>query len=157
VTVNGSVITANANGANYKWVDCANNYAPISGAINQSFTATANGNYAVIVTQGVCSDTSVCTLINSVGISSVKTKAELSLYPNPVSNELIIEIEGNKKEVNFEIINSIGQVVYKGTLVEKTTVQTSNLASGVYLVKLGNLPAGEGYNKTFEFKKIIKE
>jgi hypothetical protein len=34
--------------------------------------------------------------------------------------------------------------------MEKVTVQTSNFAHGVYLVKLEN-------GKIFEFKKIIKE
>jgi hypothetical protein len=51
--------------------------------------------------------------------------------------------------LNFEILNAIGQLVFKGNLVEKTTVQTSNFTPGVYLIKLEN-------GKTFEFKKILK-
>ena len=149
LTVNDIVIIANASGATYQWVDCDNGYLPISGETNQSFTATVNGNYAVIVTQGLCTDTSVCTQITTVGISSAQPKA-ISIYPNPVSNELNIEIEGNNEQVNFEIINSMGQVVLKGNFVKKTSVQTNNFAPGVYILKLGN-------NKGFEFKKIVKE
>ncbi|MFH0895556.1 MAG: T9SS type A sorting domain-containing protein [Bacteroidota bacterium] len=85
-----------------------------------------------------------------VGISHAQANAAISIYPNPVSNELNIEIEGNKEPVNFEILNSTGQVVFKGNLVEKTTVQTNHWAAGVYLIKLGN-------EKVFEFKKVIKE
>ena len=62
----------------------------------------------------------------------------------------MIEIAGNSEKTNFEILNSIGQVVFKGTLKEKTIINTSALSSGVYLIKLEN-------GKTFEFKKIIKE
>jgi len=51
---------------------------------------------------------------------------------------------------NFEILNSIGQVVHKGSLVEKTVVQTNSFSSGVYLIKLEN-------GKTYEIKKIVKE
>lgn len=149
-SVNGTVITANANGATYQWLNCANNYSPISGAISQSYTATANGNYAVIVTQGSCSDTSACQQITTVGMSPEQSTAEISMYPNPVSTELTIESAGIKGEVTFEMINSIGQVVHKGSFVGKTTVQTSDLAPGVYLIKLGD-------DKTFEFKKIVKE
>ena len=74
----------------------------------------------------------------------------IKVYPNPVSNELIIEIEGNSDKLDFEILNAIGQVVFKGNFIEKTTVHTTNFAPGVYLIKLEN-------GKTFEFKKIIKE
>ncbi len=60
----------------------------------------------------------------------------LQLYPNPVSKELTIEIDNNNKYVDFEIINSIGQVVYKGNLQEKRTILTSGLTKGIYMVKI---------------------
>jgi len=82
-------------------------------------------------------------------ISSVQTKA-LSFYPNPVSDELTIEIKGNNEKRIFEIVNATGQVVFKGDLVAKTTVPTRNFTPGVYLLKLKN-------DKSFEFKKIVKE
>jgi hypothetical protein len=81
-----------------------------------------------------------CTL-NKIG--------NIKVYPNPVSNELTIEITGNTVPVNFEIFDVLGSVIYQGNLMEKVTVQTSNFAHGVYLVKLEN-------GKIFEFKKIIK-
>jgi hypothetical protein len=74
----------------------------------------------------------------------------MSTYPNPVSNELIIEIEGNNEKLYFEILNAIGKIIFKGDLVEKTTVQTTDFAPGFYFVKIGD-------GKTFGFKKIVKE
>jgi len=123
---------------------------PISDEINQSFTATVNGNYAVIVAQGLCSDTSICVQIISIEIGSVQTRKAILVYPNPVSNEFIIEVFGYNGKVNFEIYNAIGQVVCEGDLIEKTTIQTSSYAPGVYLIKLEK-------DKNLEFKKIIKE
>jgi photosystem II stability/assembly factor-like uncharacterized protein len=87
---------------------------------------------------------------SNTGINSYLKDTDVNIYPNPVTNELIIEFNGNTKNTNFEILNSIGQVVFKGNLIEKTVVQTSNFAPGIYLLKLEN-------GKTFEFKKIIKE
>jgi hypothetical protein len=84
-----------------------------------------------------------------VCISSIENDG-LIIYPNPVSNELIIEMPDNKETVSFEILNSIGQVVFKGSLLKKTVVQTTNFAKGIHLIKLDN-------NKTFEFRKIVKE
>ena len=37
--------------------------------------------------------------------------------------------------MDFKIFNSIGQIVFKGNLLEKTVVQTSSFVSGVYLVE----------------------
>ncbi len=87
----------------------------------------------------------------NVGIN-INTKDDLKfdIYPNPVTNELTIEMIGNKEKVAFNIFNSIGQTVYNGNLIEKTIVQTSSFASGVYIIKLNN-------GKVFEFKKIVKE
>lgn len=90
------------------------------------------------------------TITINAGIVVTDNILGLKIYPNPVSNELIIEIEGNNELLNYEIINTIGQVVYKGNFIKKTTVQTSNFAPGVYLVKFEN-------GKIFEFKKIIKD
>src|SRR5690606_1382106 len=47
VTNSSPTLTSNANGATYQWIDCNNGFAPIFGETNQSFTASANGNYAV--------------------------------------------------------------------------------------------------------------
>jgi len=51
VSVADPSITANASGASYQWLDCDNNFTAIAGETAQSFTATANGNYAVEITQ----------------------------------------------------------------------------------------------------------
>lgn len=85
-----------------------------------------------------------------IGIEEITFNKNLKVYPNPFSDELIIEIEGNNKNVAFEILNSIGQIIYKGNLLEKTIVQTNIFSSGVYLIKLED-------GKNLEFKKIIKE
>ena len=86
----------------------------------------------------------------NVGIASIKNNNSFNIYPNPVSNELIIESDGSNNGIAFEIMNAIGQVVYKGKLLDKTVVQTTGFTPGIYLIKLEN-------GKSFEFKKIIKE
>lgn len=93
----------------------------------------------------------IARILNSIsnGTSTLKSKA-ISVYPNPVSDELNIEIDGNKELLNYEIVNTTGQTVFKGSLVEKASVQTSSFAPGIYLIKLGN-------DNVYELKKIIKE
>jgi hypothetical protein len=75
---------------------------------------------------------------------------EVRVYPTPFTNELTIEMPGNNESVNFEIINSLGVAIYKGSFIQKTTIQTSGFAAGIYVIKFAN-----AYN--FEFKKVIKQ
>ena len=81
------------------------------------------------------------------GISKLEGENNISIYPNPVKNELRIEYDGI---TSFEILNLMGQVVYNDNLTKSILVRTSNLSSGVYLIKfkMGN---------RYCYKKIIKE
>jgi hypothetical protein len=84
-----------------------------------------------------------------MGIGLTRNNRTVKVYPNPAFDELIIEIAGNAERKGFEILNSIGQIVFKGTLSEKAIVPTTNFSPGVYLLKLQIF-------KSFEFKKIVK-
>lgn len=90
---------------------------------------------------------------SSITTNTKITPSELSksvnVYPNPVNNELFIEIVGNSGKIDFEILNSNGQVVVSNTLFEKIVVQTSHLVSGIYFLKLKS-------GNVFEYRKIIK-
>lgn len=147
ISLVGNILHSDAISGN-QWYD---QIGSISAATNQDYTVTVNGDYYVFVTLLGCSSEQSNTInVVLTGIDVIDNDRTIKVYPNPVSNELIIEIAGNNEKINFDILNAIGQVVFKGNLVEKTTVQTSNFVLGVYLIKLEN-------GKTFEFKKIIKE
>jgi photosystem II stability/assembly factor-like uncharacterized protein len=147
ITLNGNVLHSDATFGN-QWY---NQNGLINDAIDQDYTVTTAGSYYVAVTLSGCSsDASNIIKVVSTGIESVSGNRTLKVYPNPVSNDLVIEMRGNEKSFNFEILNSNGQVLFKGILVEKTIVQTNNFTPGIYFVKLEN-------GKTIEFKKIIKK
>ena len=84
-----------------------------------------------------------------VGINDVSVDADkISLFPNPVKNQLNLTIEG---ETSFDILNLIGEIVYHGNVKASTVVETSSLQSGVYLIRF------EAGNSSFVYKKFIKE
>ncbi len=87
--------------------------------------------------------------VKTVGIEPVGSNANIKVYPNPASDELTIEQEGNINKLDFEILNSTGVVVFKGTLSERIVIAIANFSPGIYFLKLRN-------GITFEFKKIIK-
>lgn len=119
-------------------------------------TNLPNGPYtwyvkAYDVAGGFTSSNTQTFTINAIvsGLEQSELNSTIKVYPNPVGNELFIESAKNER-MNFEIINSIGQVVYRGILLDKTVVQTSGFNSGIYIIKLEN-------GKTYEFKKILKK
>ncbi|MBK6833358.1 MAG: T9SS type A sorting domain-containing protein [Bacteroidetes bacterium] len=136
-TVNETV-TSNATGVTYQWLDCDNANAVIAGETNQSYTATANGNFAVVVVDGSCSDTSACVAINSVGIKHNAKNVNVSVYPNPSNG--VFTIQGLPTGTIIEVYNAIGEVVLQ--LESNTTrieIDLQNKANGVYFVKTNNL------------------
>lgn len=144
ITANGFILSSDAASGN-QWY---NQSGLIIGATNQNYTVTTNGDYYVIVTLTICSSQpSNIISITNVGIGPVGDPGSIQVYPNPARNELIIELKENRQNIKFEILNSIGQVVFKGTLLEKTVVPTNCFAPGMYLIKLEN-------NKIFRLMKI---
>ncbi len=85
-----------------------------------------------------------------IGIAANAYPISFKAYPNPVTDNIYIELENNATAANFEIINSIGLQVCKGIVAGKTQVETSSLARGMYIIKIN-------CGKTVECRKIIKE
>lgn len=61
----------------------------------------------------------------------------ISLYPNPVENEINLKFSGNYGEVlNYSISNISGQSVIKGEKLLNNKIDVTNLQAGIYFVKL---------------------
>lgn len=123
----------------------------IAGANNQNYNVTSNGQYYTIVTVSGCnSPKSNVIAVTTTGLDLLLTDLPVKFYPNPVTNELFIEIDNNADEINFEIINTLGQQVYSGIIVKNAIIQTEGFSKGIYLLKLS-------VGNSFRFEKIIKE
>jgi len=147
VTVQGgNVLSSMENGATYQWIDCNNGNQPIGGATAQTFTAPANGDYAVIVTKNNCSDTSVCVNVNTTGIS--KYNVFVRTYPNPVKDVLTIDAEKGHYEISLSDIS--GRVLYSGAFTHKTQIDMKHESKGLYLLKI----SGDSSTKVY---KIVKD
>jgi hypothetical protein len=149
VTLAGETLTANAAGASYQWVDCNNGYAFINGATSQSFTPSSDGNYALIIAQNGCADTSSCYTITNVGIHENISDVDVRISPNPVSNVAMIEIKNSGSTLIIQDVE--GRIVYRQYHdAEKFSLDVSDWQNGIYLLTVQNV------NSTFH-SKIIKE
>ncbi len=134
VTASGITLTAVQSGVSYQWVDCDNNYAAISGETGQSFTASANGNYALVLTDGICSDTSSCHNINSVGLEELSDN-QIQVYPNPFTDDFMLNIEGATGKYQVSVLNSIGQEIYSRNMSGKSIqINLNEHVKGIYYI-----------------------
>jgi hypothetical protein len=91
VSQTGYLLSASESGATYQWLNCPA-MTTISGANSQLYTATANGDYAVIVSNNGCLDTSSCYTVTGVGIVENSFGEKLLLYPNPTNGNFSIDL-----------------------------------------------------------------
>jgi Secretion system C-terminal sorting domain/FG-GAP repeat len=132
VTQNGNTLTANLAGASYQWVDCDNSYAIISGETMQSFTPAVIGNYAVIIDDGICIDTSICSIY--IGIKEQDNNVSLFIYPNPTTGKITIECENMER---VEVVDITGKLVYEQLVLNDVLdIDISGFSKGVYFVKV---------------------
>jgi hypothetical protein len=134
VSLNGSTLTADNGSATYQWVDCDNEYQPIDGETNQTFTPLISGNYAVIATQDGCEKLSVCTAVDVTvtGIHDNASTSTMLVHPNPSNGNFVLETD---KTVTIEIYSPAGQVVFNKT-VEKGShsINLDTAGTGVYFM-----------------------
>jgi hypothetical protein len=133
VLQNGHVLSAIAENATYQWVDCDNSFAHISGETDSVFTATINGNYAVIVTQNTCVDTSACFNVNTL-YTEMFENGNVLVYPNPSNGQFNVEIDEPARIVLF---NSIGSQMFEGLYDAGVhSMNFSSMEAGVYLISI---------------------
>jgi uncharacterized repeat protein (TIGR03803 family) len=108
VSVSNNTVTANATGATYQWIDCDNGKSPIANATNRTYTAVKTGNYAVIIKENNCTDTSVCNKITITGIDKSFQNNQFTVYPNPSNGMFTIQ---STNYGCYSIINQLGEII----------------------------------------------
>ena len=83
-------------------------------------------------------------------ITALEYNEKIKVYPNPVSDHLTIEFNGNRDEIKYAIYSSSGQLITTGVLLESAVVHTSSFPSGLYTIKFFS-------RKTVDFRKVIKK
>ena len=133
VIEDGVTLTANLDGASYQWIDCNDNNNPIAGETNQSYTATTDGSYAVIVDDGNCVGTSICYAVIGVDAEAIKETA-VNIYPNPTNGIVFVQGEGIEKivvtDVNGRVIKQVD------TSQQQVTLDLTGNVQGIYFVNI---------------------
>jgi hypothetical protein len=137
VTQAGPLLTADQTGATYQWFACPGTTA-ISGSVSQTYTATANGDYAVVVTSSGCSDTSACFTVTGIGIIENDFGDALLVYPNPIgqsAQDFSIDLGARYEAVSVRITDLSGRLVQSGSYSNSQLLRLKlDEVAGVYLL-----------------------
>lgn len=128
---------------------------PVSSNPNPTHTYTASGSYTVcvFVTNDCGSDTS-CQIIKAqgptppppTGINNVPGFANISIYPNPTTQEVIID--NSEAGTVLDIYNTTGSLVLHTQLKgHKDNVNVSSLSSGIYQMRFTDKEGRRGSSK----------
>lgn len=102
-----------------------------------NFTVTARGNKDVYI---------VKLTVESMNVFDQNSSVKSVVYPNPSQNNIHIIPKSNSKQV-YEIFDVTGKIVKSGNFVSNEPISISQLAKGVYILRINNI-------ETF---KIIKK
>ncbi len=119
----------------FQWIDCSDG-TPIVEQTNQMFAPTASGEYAVVVNQGNCVDTSDCINVLIVGLEE-PINHSIKVFPNPVREFVLIETDTKMIGSIYTIYDTGAKKVSSGRIeTTDTIVRLNGLPNGLYMIKL---------------------
>ncbi len=126
-------------------------------SVNGATAGAGSTDHILTVTQAssgcTARDTVNITFQSCVGLSEADVDLNISLYPNPATNFVTIEVYDryNTGNLKLEITNSLGQVVSTQTISsasQKVIMDVNNFSKGLYFVKISS-------DKVFMTKKLL--
>lgn len=133
VSVSGSQLTANQTQVSYQWIDCATGQ-PVAGATSQTFQPAVTGEYAAIISNNVCTDTTECVLVDYSGLDEFESDL-LNIYPNPTNTGLFtIDFDGAIDKVL--VVDALGRSIEVPVNISTGMVDGSQLETGRYTVRV---------------------
>lgn len=145
---NGDTLWSAEPNATYQWLNCDSNYRPIPNANSAYFVATQTGNYACEIRKNSCVDTTLCynMFVNSL---EETLHSKIKVYPNPIKNEVRIQILPTSSISQIRIVNSAGQLIENTSIQSETLINTSNWEKGIYFIQIID-------DRQFQSFKVIK-
>ena len=128
-----TLLTSAAVNAAYQWIDC-NTSLPVQGAISPAFSPGSPGQYAVIVSQYGCVDTSACIDYNIVGLSSMADHS-LLVFPNPTDGMVTIRLAEKLPYGMLQVLDVYGNVCSQQLIADVQYVTVPlDVPVGIYFI-----------------------
>ena len=128
-----TILTAEATDATYQWINCYDNEI-IEDATSQTYFPDENSEFAVIVTQNGCTDTSECIYVQIESVLT-STYADFKVVPNPATDNIQFQFDAGINPlsiVTFDIQGNVIQVPFNNNY----QANLLTLAPGLYFSKI---------------------
>ena len=128
VDFNGSVINTDVTGLAI--------FEEQTQATDVAYTISKDSYSDVVGTVDIDDNKTVDIVMNLIAVIG-NLKHNISIYPNPTTNILNIEIPNISETANVTVTDIAGRILYKAAINKQiTTVDFSNRAKGIYILKL---------------------
>lgn len=118
----------------------AGKYYLVIEGVGDGTANTGYTNYASLGTYSISGTINSATL----GTNEIKNNNSFKIYPNPVKDELTIDMGSNREKYQIEITNPLGRTLYKAISSEKIhKISVSGKPAGLYFVVLKNVSTNE--------------
>lgn len=79
-----------------------------------------------------------CNPVHTVSLSENNVQNSFSVFPNPVSNSLILSFQSEIQTAEVRVLNVIGEIVYTKTIsnTSNATIDMTQLVNGLYFLQL---------------------
>lgn len=137
-------LVAEVHGLKYEWIDCSTGKITSIQDTLVYFIASRKGDYALVAKDGLCSDTSDCQTVTSVGIDKDGSTI-FSVFPNPTQKQ--IRISANlisEDRISISLVGLDG--TERAVLLQPKTISQGffettvhlpvDISPGVYFVRL---------------------
>jgi hypothetical protein len=120
---------------------------PIEDANDITFVITEPGSYHVVAAPAICPNSTSSTFGTPIVVAWNPECAldienpdadSFTLYPNPASEVLNINLPQNITSLNYAVIDITGKTLLNGTANANNPINISGLANGSYIIKLNN-------------------
>lgn len=124
-------LVSNSSCGDYQWYN-SDNSLPVSGETTASYIPAHGGNFAMILSQGACVDTSNFINIHYAALDEF-SPSKVVLSPNPTND--FFEVHGITGDFDLEIVDLNGKTRQVSTK-QTNKFDISKLSSGIYIVKI---------------------
>ncbi len=119
---------------NYQWYNCTTNQI-IPDENGFSFTPIVSGEYALIVANGSCVDTSTCVNMLIVNVDGLKNSQYYKIYPNPSKGNYFIDIN-NVTSASIKVYDCLGRLLFNEHNVTNYKLDLNGYSNGIYVVEI---------------------
>lgn len=99
-------------------------------------TSSDTGQFGMNTPAYFCVD-NITTGDGTVSLQAVDDQLDNKIYPNPVSNELFLDIPNNLS-TEYAIYNQVGTLFLTGNIRGNASINVSDLTAGIYFIQLKN-------------------